>query len=63
MGPGGDFGWLKKDYYFAIRGSANTEMARPMATTSSLLTRLAHRDTDNHGPRRHGQPALLRCLP
>ena len=26
MSPGGDFGWIKKNYYFTIRGAANTEL-------------------------------------
>ena len=26
MTPGGDFGWIKKNYYFTIRGSLNTEL-------------------------------------
>jgi predicted CXXCH cytochrome family protein len=26
MGPGGDFGWIKKNYYFSIRNSLNTEL-------------------------------------
>jgi predicted CXXCH cytochrome family protein len=28
MTPGGDFAWLKKSYYFAVRGTANSEEGR-----------------------------------
>jgi predicted CXXCH cytochrome family protein len=27
-GPGGDFGWLRKNYYFTIRGGATTDMGQ-----------------------------------
>jgi cytochrome c553 len=48
MGPGGDFGWLKKDYYFSIRSAPNTEMGQThghniIAADKGLTTP----DTDN----------------
>jgi predicted CXXCH cytochrome family protein len=47
MGPGGDFGWLKKNYYFSIRNALNTEMGQThghniIATDEGLTV-----DTDN----------------
>jgi predicted CXXCH cytochrome family protein len=48
MGPGGDFGWLKKDYFFTIRNALNTELGQThghniIAADEGLTTP----DTDN----------------
>jgi predicted CXXCH cytochrome family protein len=47
MGPGGDFGWLRKDYFFTVRGAPSTEMGQThghnvIATDFGLSV-----DTDN----------------
>ena len=47
MSPGGDFGWLKKDYYFVIRGSNNTEMGQTHGHNIIAVDEGLVGDTDN----------------
>jgi len=47
MGPGGDFGWLKKDYYFAVRGAPNTEMGQTHGHNIIAADKGLTIDTDN----------------
>jgi len=47
MGPGGDFGWLKKDYFFAVRGAPNTELGQTHGHNIIAADNGLTVDTDN----------------
>jgi hypothetical protein len=60
--PGGDFGWLKKNYTFTVRGTVNNELGETHGHNIVAFDAGYGADsTNNHRARRHlhgGQPRL-----